>query len=728
MTLERSFRLSSLLMTTSGFLGLVLTTKVPLLLTLLGGTVLTLHLVHASGLGLTGIIRFMSRVSTELWNVLVITAFFACMIDMFWLSQDVLLAGIDFLIIVMVYKLFHLKVRKDFLYLYAISFLLLLSAAALTTEPWYGLVFLTFLLSAIWTLLLYHLRNEAEEYTFHTFGGGMTENFPITAKFFWATNGIAFAALFITTVIFFVTPRTGVGFFQHNRGQAIRTSGFSQSVDLGVIGSIKLDPTVVMRVQLPDNQDTLHEPLYLQGAIFDHYDGRTWINSFHLRQPVGRNHEGEFLMASRRQAARAQSHTRQDVLMEALDSAVLFGMPTIHSIKGSFLMLQKDPLGGIHLPYSLRRRFQYTVDSTVATVSPEERQASMLTYPPSISDHFLQLPEFSPRVEDLARSVTRQAPTPFAKASAIKWHLMSKYQYQLDVGMSLPVNPVEEFLFDRKTGYCEHYATAMVVMLRSIGIPARLVTGFLPTDWNVFGNYFTVRQQDAHAWVEVFFPQSGWVIFDPTPPGAAIAPSSTVALMGRFIDSLRLKWNRMVIQYSFRDQQTILKEIREQSQPARTQAWGSVTTMLKWMRNWQAWIMSHFQNLNWQHLVVWVGALTLGLYLLQLLIQRRRWSLKPRQTSNPTHVKATKLYGHMLRILDAHGLRKAPNAGPLEFAGHISSLCPSLDPMVQPLTELYCRGRFGSIAPKSEELHEANHLLSQLRRELVQAAHKRTMS
>lgn len=728
MTLERSFRLSSLVMTTSGFLGLALTGKISPMLAILGGIVLALHLVHAGGLGLSGIMRLMSRLSTELWNVLVITAFFVCMIDMFWVSQDILLAGINFLIIVMIYKLFHLKVRKDFLYLYAISFLLLLSAAALTTEPWYGLVFLAFLLSAIWTLLLYHLRNEAEEYTLNTFGGGMTENFPITATFFWATNGIAFAALFITTVIFFITPRTGVGFFQHNRGQAIRTSGFSQTVDLGVIGSIKLDPTVVMRVELPDNQETLHEPLYLQGAIFDHYDGRRWLNSFHLRQPVGRRHDGKFVMTNPRPAATASSHTRQDILMEALDSAVLFGLPTIHSIKGDFLILQKDPLGGVHLPYSLRRRFQYTVDSTVTTVTPNDRQASTLVYPDYITKHFLQLPEYSPRVEALARSVTQQSPTTFGKISAIKWHLMSKYQYQLDVGASLPVNPVEEFLFDRKTGYCEHYATAMVVMLRSIGIPARLVTGFLPTDWNVFGNYYTVRQQDAHAWVEVFFPRSGWVIYDPTPPGGAITPSSTVALMGRYVDSLRLKWNRVVIQYSFRDQQTIMKEIREQSQPARTQAWGSVTTMLKWMRNWQSWMISHIHNLQWQQVVLWIGIITLTLYLLRLLIQRQRWSLKPRQTSNPTHIMATKLYGHMLRILDAHGVQKAPHAGPLEFAGHISSLWPKLDPIVQPLTELYCRGRFGSITPKEEELQEANHLLTKLRRELVQTAHTKKTS
>src|SRR3989454_389608 len=95
----------------------------------------------------------------------------------------------------------------------------------------------------------------------------------------------------------------------------------------------------------------------------------------------------------------------------------------------------------------------------------------------------------------------------------------------LDVGTTMSADPVDDFLFTRKTGYCEHYATAMVVLLRALGIPARLVTGFLPGVWNDFGNYYTIRQQDAHAWVEVYFPLSGWVTFAPTPSVPAAVPS-----------------------------------------------------------------------------------------------------------------------------------------------------------------------------------------------------------
>ena len=107
---------------------------------------------------------------------------------------------------------------------------------------------------------------------------------------------------------------------------------------------------------------------------------------------------------------------------------------------------------------------------------------------------------------DLAHRVTQEATTPFERVLAIHQHLLENYRYSLESETATLSHPLEEFLFTRKTGYCEHYATAMVVMLRTIGIPARLVTGFLATEWNEYGGYFTVRQRDAHAWVEVYFP------------------------------------------------------------------------------------------------------------------------------------------------------------------------------------------------------------------------------
>jgi len=169
-----------------------------------------------------------------------------------------------------------------------------------------------------------------------------------------------------------------------------------------------------------------------------------------------------------------------------LDTTTLFGVSFAQSIKGAFDFLRADEMDTLSLPYEPAARFQYSVLSFPVRVQEEERLAQNFSYPQAITDRYLQLPELSPKVGALAQQVTAATRTPYERIVAIEGHLRSAYRYSLDVGTTVPVNPVEEFLFARKTGYCEHYATAMVMMVRALGIPARLVTGFLPGEWNGF--------------------------------------------------------------------------------------------------------------------------------------------------------------------------------------------------------------------------------------------------
>ncbi|TLY18457.1 MAG: DUF3488 domain-containing protein, partial [Nitrospirae bacterium] len=261
MNLERAFELSSILLAASGFAGLTLTTDLPLLLAILGFVTLTVRLAQSCGVGSNRLSNQVLQLSPTLWNSLIVMAFVAFVVDLLWVSQDLLPAGIHFLIILMVNKLFNLRERKDFLQLYAISFVAVLASATLTTDLWFGLVFVAYLFSAIWTLLLYHLTKESHEARLAMTSPSRPVNAspfpgPITARFFWTTNGIVVGALCFTIAIFFVIPRIGAGFFKKTRGEVIRTSGFSEKVDLGVIGAIKEDPSIVMRVEFPD-QDTL---------------------------------------------------------------------------------------------------------------------------------------------------------------------------------------------------------------------------------------------------------------------------------------------------------------------------------------------------------------------------------------------------------------------------------------------------------------------------------------
>jgi transglutaminase-like putative cysteine protease len=586
-------------------------------------------------------------------------------------------------------------------------------------------------LAAIWTLLLFNLRNEDREANnpssprrphparLSPRAAEAAGTGPITSQFFWATNGIAIGAFGLTLVIFFAIPRIGAGFFQKNRLDLIRTSGFSEKVDLSAIGAIKLDQTVVMRVEFPDGPRPVGELLYFRGGAYDAYDGRSWSNTLSQRRAVLRGPDGTFYAAER--PSRPQPTVSQDILLEPLDTAALFGVSTVDRIRSTSLVIQSDAMGNLYLPYPPSTRLQYSVQSTLHPIRAEERLGTAFVYPAEIRRRFLQLPALSPRVGDLAVQVTNASATLFEKVMALERHLKSNYRYSLDVGAGLgrqvgnvQANPIEDFLFTRKTGYCEHYASAMVMMLRSLGIPARLVTGFLPGEWNDFGNYYTVRQRDAHAWVEVYFPSSGWVTFDPTPPDTQPTGSRLFLQMGRMIDSIRLKWDRLVIQYSFRDQLALAQGIRERGEQVRSQVGDWMLVARQRIQAGQRWLAELGQS---PAAVVAVGVVGAGLMaaLAILLWRRWRWTPGPNTGRSETNYTMVRLYVRMLRLLRRRGLEKAPAATPLQFARVVRGEWFAAYQFVQPLTDLYCRVRFGRSPLTPEDLRQADALLRGLR-------------
>src|SRR2546430_10692615 len=226
----------------------------------------------------------------------------------------------------------------------------------------------------------------------------------------------------------------------------------------------------------------------------------------------------------------------------------------------------------------------------------------------------------------------------------------------------------------------------MVVLLRTLGIPARLVTGFLPGVWNDFGNYYTIRQQDAHAWVEVYFPRSGWVTFDPTPSVPAAAPSVVWQGIGKIVDAIRLRWDRYVVQYSFRDQMAVAKSLRDRSETVRSTVSDFVSTVTGGLAAARAWLVEWARAGGWV-LEVGLAAGAPGIGMLFAVILRRR-GRRPQQLvpRTPQQVAAAQLYSRMLRILEAHGLQKSPGATPLEFARQVAREWRAAAPLLRALT------------------------------------------
>src|SRR6185369_9910820 len=134
----------------------------------------------------------------------------------------------------------------------------------------------------------------------------------------------------------------------------------------------------------------------------------------------------------------------------------------------------------------------------------------------------LQLPESMPdRIHELAEIWVRGLATPLARARAIENHLRTEYRYDLASPSGKDPQPLDHFLFESKRGHCEFYSTAMAIMLRTLEVPTRNVTGFVGGSYNRFGKFYAVRQGDAHSWVEAWIDEYGWLTFDPTPPADA---------------------------------------------------------------------------------------------------------------------------------------------------------------------------------------------------------------
>lgn len=165
-----------------------------------------------------------------------------------------------------------------------------------------------------------------------------------------------------------------------------------------------------------------------------------------------------------------------------------------------------------------REAQSYRVEAYLPIPSVEQLRAAGQDYPESIRSRYLGLPNRVPeRVYALARQLTATAPTPFDQAVAIETYLRENFEYTLELSAPpVDVEVADYFLFELKRGYCDYYATAMAVLARAVGLPARVVTGYASGEYNARNAEYVVREADAHTWVEIYFPGIGWVEFEPT--------------------------------------------------------------------------------------------------------------------------------------------------------------------------------------------------------------------
>lgn len=697
MRLTTAFYLSSILLATTGLCTLVMSVELSPLWLLASAVVV--------GMSMLRLLKWRSYNSsrstrnTLLGTVIAITVF-----DYLWVSDGLIFVIIHFLVLFMYAMLLTIRSPRDFYSLYGISFLHLMAAAALTVSLIYAVGVLVYLLLGVWTLMLYHLMQSQ-------YNASSDVEHVLTRRFAMVTNGIALGSFVVMLVLFAITPRIGAGFIKQQHKDPIAVSGFSETVELGEIGSVKLDPTIVMRVDLPERNAPI-DNLYFRGVAFDSYDGRVWSNTRAERKDLPWGHH----QWREPDSLGADNLLKQVILLEQINSSVLFGANKIQQIEGRFPSLHRDGMDSVFLRYPPPGRIQYTAFSAPVTPSEADRAMAEFSYPFGLARRVLQVPPLEERVAELARSIVVGQETVFQRVRAIESHLKTNFAYSLNPGESSTRRPVEEFLFQRKTGYCEHYATSMVMLLRSVGIASRLVTGFLSGEWNAYGKYYAVRQSDAHAWVEVYFPSSGWVTFDPTPTaGVPVGPGLAARVLS-IVEALRHSWDRYVISYSIRDQVSAVMTATQMGRKALHDTRGMIAG---WKNTVYATMLQATQNLqSLGQSIPGLSSSPLGLVVPLLFIMGLvgfviwKWSPISRSSSGDPAVEA---YEQMLQMLTKQGLIKKPQWTAFEFVRFIEEKAKNLAPIVKDITQTYCRARFGQQQWSIEQSHQIEHQLALLK-------------
>jgi transglutaminase-like putative cysteine protease len=613
-----------------------------------------------------------------------------------------LAATVHLVLFTAVIKIFSARTYRDYGYLAALSFLMMLASAVLTVGTTFLVFFTLYVLFAISTFIGYEIKRGVEAAVRAPEGPFRLpdQNRRALEKALMAAAvGLAMGIFLLAGVLFFVIPRYRTGYLTTLSMQAQNITGFSETVNLGDIRKILRSPMVIMRV-IPEENPRAYLGVKWRGVTLNSFNGKKWFNDNADRISVPPESSQQFLVPPPDGWEHRPHHPlRYRILRAALSTDVLFAAAEPRELSGVRL-LSLDETGSLHNPQNTSVPFAYDVVSDTGLPPAQQLESASTQYPDEIRLVYLRLPHtIDPRVSELARALTASATNNYARAVAIQTYLRNNFQYTLDPPAIEPEDPVGSFLFRSKSGYCEYFAAAMAVMLRTLNVPSRLVNGFQTGSYNRFGKDFVVRARDAHSWVEVYFTGYGWVPFDPTPSDPhPVLPGE----WDDYVDTAALFWNEWIINYDFGHQVQLAREVEQDSrnfqQIFRQRSEGLKRQGIRAAFRIEGWLMSHKLLVLAIMLAVLAGLIltdrsgTLAEWRFRLAwrFARRDAALKPRE--------ASLCYQRLLNALQKKGFRKKPSQTPREFA--FSFLGTPWGPGVLEFTKLYNTLRYGQ-APVS---------------------------
>jgi transglutaminase-like putative cysteine protease len=485
---------------------------------------------------------------------------------------------------------------------------------------------------------------------------------------FWSELGFSFRLLALAIPIglafFILFPRLGSPLWGIPDSTLDSKSGLSDSMSPGSIQSLFMDDSPAFRAEFSGPTPTA-EQLYWRGPVFWRFDGDTWKGGFY----------GKNIEATDRPEPN-ESSWDYTVQLEPNERKWLFSLdyastvPPHTRLTMDFQLIRRHPV--IQL-------IQYRITSNPDFVDTPELSGPLRL-------RALFLPEnLNPRTRKLVKEWRRETPDDSEFVRRVLNHFNQEpYHYSLDAPQ-LGMHSVDEFLFDTRIGFCEHYASSFAVMMRMAGIPTRVVTGYQGGWYNELGNYLLVRQSDAHAWTEVWFPERGWSRVDPT---AAVSPlriqqgSLSVLDYPRYfldyswlrglrnsVDVVQRRWNEIVIEYGA-------------SRQARL-----------------------FAPLGLDHMspATLVGVLIFAIAVFSAIVFPIVLRIKGPGHKDPIQ----QVWRKFLKRLEKVGFETLPSDGAIELAEAASIRLPADSGSIHRIAQLYTRIRYAPDPPRFEDLKKS---------------------
>jgi transglutaminase-like putative cysteine protease len=567
--------------------------------------------------------------------------------------------GVSLLVLLASLKILEAHTARDFHVLVMIGWVLCLAGFIMSQEFALALCVLTAFVLLVTALVQFH-RGRAP---------GKVIRPPLIT-----VGKILAQALPLVILLFLFFPRGTGGFRLQLPGAPTDSTGFSGKLSPGTVASIATSEELAFRAEFPDGKMPPRSSLYWRGAVLWQGGGLEWEAGTGL--------------------GRAQADMRP--IGESIRQRI-----TIEPHAGRWLFALDRPLAApagatlapgryLHTPRPNSRMRRYEVvsasDATEDELRPRERTAFLLL-PPTISSE----------VHQLAQSWTAQNSGPRAVVkAALEFFRTQGFVYSVSPGQYEGATALDDFLFRRKIGFCEHYAGTFATLMRAAGIPSRVVVGYLGGQFNQFGNYLLVRQSEAHAWCEIWIPETGWERVDPT---SVIAPerlslgslremlaSQTLAAATgaesstgrtrdalRFFDNARLAWDSVSFAWDTRVLSFDLDAQREFLTQLRIDGWSGGAYLL------------------------WIAAI--AAILLAVYASWTRWRARPR----PDPLRA--LYDQFCLKAEALGAPRLASEGPANYARRAADLIPQKAEGIRRITENYIALRY---SPRASSERFAN--------------------